>query len=558
MRLAVSAAMTRHSNRQLLATASLLTILGCRPAITGCADCGGTAVVAAIGEPASLLPPLVYETVGRDIGDLIFERLADLKAGGSPVDTAAYIPRLATSWERLDSVTWRFHLRPDARWHDGHPVTATDVRFSFDAFADSVLDAPARLALANRVRLEVEDERTVLVRFAEPSTEQLYDATFHVRVIPAHIWAGLPRGGWAGDTSSARIVGSGPYRLRTWRRGQHAILEADTTGSRRAHLTRLIWRFTGNPDAALNLVLSGEADLLETVGSPQNAGRFDRDTLFELRSYPSAMYGFLAFRVADHRGKPHSLFGFRDVRRGLSVAVDRATVTKALFGPGSEAPSGPMSRLLWINSPGVAVLPFDTSAAAHLLDSAGWRRGSGGWRSKRGQTLAFDILVPGSSAIRRQAAVMLQESWRKVGARVSVTAVDFPVFQERISRGQFDAYIGAYLDQPSARGLADGWTRKGWDGVNYGRYANPAFDSLLGRAERTALPETARMLYREALDTLNADAPAIFLYAPSSVAAVRRSLQSVRINPYSWISGIPEWRASQPAELLSAGPSSAR
>ena len=57
---------------------------------------------------------------------------------------------------------------------------------------------------------------------------------------------------------------------------------------------------------------------------------------------------------------------------------------------------------------------------------------------------------------------MLQERWRLLGARVSVTAVDFPVFQERIGKGQFDSYIGAYLDQPSARGLADGWTRRGW------------------------------------------------------------------------------------------------
>ena len=505
-----------------------------------------------------MLPPLVYETVGRDIGDLIFERLADLKAGGSPVDTAAFTPRLASRWERLDSLTWRFHLRPEARWHDGSPVTAADVRFSFDAFADSILDAPARLSLANRVRVEVEDDRTVLIRFAESSPEQLYDATFHVRVIPAHIWAGIPREAWAADTNPARVIGSGPYRLRAWKRGQHAVLEADTAGSRKPHLTRLIWRFTGNPDAALNLVLSGEADLLETLGSPQNAARFEGDTLFELRSYPSAMFGFLAFRVADHQGKPHHLLGAREVRRALSIAVDRATVAKGLFGPGSDAPNGPMSRLLWINSANVTVLPYDSAAASRLLDSIGWKRGSGAWRTKQGRTLAFDILVPSSSGVRRQAAVMLQESWRKLGAKVSVSAVDFPVFQERIAGGRFDSYIGAYLDQPSARGLSDAWTRKGWKGANYSRYANPAFDALLERAERTAEPAAAKTLYREALDTLNADAPALFLYAPSSVAAVRRNLRRVHINPYSWISEIPEWQASGPVALLTATPLSPR
>ena len=534
--------------RRFFLAAPLGLLLGCRPSAAPCTGC--TAVVAAIGEPGSLLPPLVYETVGRDIGDLIFERLADLKAGGSPVDTSAFIPRLASKWERLDSLTWRFHLREGAKWQDGKPVTAEDVQFSFAAFADSVLDAPARLSIANRVRVDVEDPRTVLIRFAESSPEQLYDATFHVRVIPAHIWRGIPPEAWAADTNVSRLVGSGPYRLRGWKRGQHAVLEADTAGPRRPGINRLIWRFTGNPDAALNLVLSGEADLLETIGAPQNATRFEGDTLFELRSYPAAMYGFLAFRIADHEGKPHPLFGTRDLRRGLSTGIDRATVAKALFGTNSEPPNGPMSRLLWINTPWVAILPYDTAAAGVVLDSTGWRRNPSGWRTRAGQTLAFDILVPSSSGIRRQAAMMLQESWRKLGAKVSVTAVDFPVFQERISSGKFDSYIGAYLDQPSARGLADGWTRKGWVGVNYGRYQNPVFDSLLARAERAGVPGAAKSLYREALDTLNADAPALFLYAPSSVAVIRRSVQGVRLNPYSWISEIPDWRVAASPQVL--------
>ena len=168
----------------------------------GCRDCD-TVVVSATGEPEHLLPPLVFETVGRDISDLVFERLADLAPGAPPIDSSAYWPRLAARWERVDPVTWRFHLRPGARWHDGRPVTAGDVVFSFEAYADSALDAAARPHIAGRVTAAAEDSVTVRLRFDQPSAEQLYDATYHVRVPPR--------------TSGGRSRGSGGRRTRRWR-----------------------------------------------------------------------------------------------------------------------------------------------------------------------------------------------------------------------------------------------------------------------------------------------------------------------------------------------------
>jgi peptide/nickel transport system substrate-binding protein len=195
-----------------LALLWLATTAGCTRADRRCEGCE-TLVVAAVSEPSTLLPPLVSETVGRDIGDQVFERLADLRPGAASIDSAAYQPALAARWERVDSLTWRFHLRPGAHWHDGHPVTAEDVRFSFDAFSDSTIGAPAQSVLAGRVAIVPEDSATFLVRFTEPSPEQLYDATYHVRVIPAHVWSGIPKASWAADTALAHLVGSGPYRV---------------------------------------------------------------------------------------------------------------------------------------------------------------------------------------------------------------------------------------------------------------------------------------------------------------------------------------------------------
>jgi peptide/nickel transport system substrate-binding protein len=250
-------------------------LVGCRDQ-TDCPRCD-TVVVAAVGEPASILPPLVDLSVGRDIGDQIYQRLAVLEPGKAPIDTSAYRPELATSWERRDSLTWRFELRSSARWQDGRAVTSEDVRFSFDVYADSTLGAVAQQYLGG-VKVIPEDSATFLVQFTQPSPEQLYDATYHVRIIPKHVWEPIPRQSWASDTSIARLIGSGPYRVERWQRGQFLILAADTVSDARTEVRRAVWRFASDPDAALNLVLSHEADLLEAAVGPERAERAARDT----------------------------------------------------------------------------------------------------------------------------------------------------------------------------------------------------------------------------------------------------------------------------------------
>jgi peptide/nickel transport system substrate-binding protein len=519
----------------------LCLMLGCGERSIGCAECG-TVVVAAIAEPATLVPPLVLETVGRDISDQLFERLAYLEPGASPIDIDAYRPGLANRWERVDSLTYRFHLRPNARWHDGKRVTAEDVVFSFDAFADSTLDAGARSYLAGQVQVTADDSATVRVAFAEYFPEQFYDATYHVRIFPRHVWDTIPRQRWLADTVLAHLVGSGPYHLENWQRGRFLTLVADSTkaaGDPTPPIRRAIWRFAPDPDAALNLLLSHEADLMETVGAPDRIQRVARDTSFRTITYPAAIYGFLAFRVADRTGKPHPVLGDPELRRALTQAIDRPTVARALFGEGTRVPPGPMSQLLWIWDKDTRVLKFDSTRARETVTRV----------KARHPIDRIDILVPGSSSTRRQMALAIQEAWRAVGVNATVTTVEFPVFQERLAKGRFDTYIGAYLDEPTPRSLADQWTRRGWGALNYGHYANPTFDSLLSAASRQSDVGQARRRWREAMDTLNSDAPAIFLYALANTAAVHRRLEDVKLDPYSWMSGLATWRVDREGKL---------
>jgi peptide/nickel transport system substrate-binding protein len=517
---------------------------GCGRTDTPCADCG-TIRIAAVREPASILPPLVFESVGRDIGDRVYERLASFSPGGATIDPTAFRPALAIAWERVDSLTWRFHLRPGALWHDSVSVTAGDVVFSFAAYADSTLETAAASALEG-MTAESTDSATVLVRFPRYSPEQLYDATWHVRILPKHIWGQTPPDAWASDTSIAHLVGSGPYRVTSWERGTSVTLDAAPAWRPVSAIRRLTWRFTADPDAALNLVLAHEAELLEQAGSPAQAQRATDDTLLRTLPYASAVYGFAAFKFSGPAGKPDPRFTDRAVRQALTLALDRSSIARAVFGSNASVPQGPVSRLQWIAGDGVITLPYDTAAAGAMLDSAGWRRDASGMRRRGATRLAFGLLVPSTSSNRKLLAEALQESWRRLGADVSIDAVDFPVFQQRLVEGKFDVYLGAYLDEPGARGLVDQWTQAGWGALNYGRYANPVVDSMIGQALTASDLPVARTRWREVLDSMNADAPAIFLYTPEQTAVASRRITGVVIDPWSWLDGVEQWGLERP------------
>ena len=143
-------------------------------------------------------------------------------------------------------------------------------------------------------------------------------------------------------------------------------------------------------------------------------------------------------------------------------------------------PRGPFSRLQWIGSDEVSPRCRSIRCGPRPCSiRPGGRRDAGGMRHRGGASSTFGLLVPSTSASRKLLAEALQESWRRLGVERLIDAVDFPVFQQRLAAGKFDVYIGAYLDEPSPRGIVDQWTRAGWSALNYGHYANPVIDSLI-------------------------------------------------------------------------------
>ncbi|MGE5750200.1 MAG: ABC transporter substrate-binding protein, partial [Gemmatimonas sp.] len=116
-----------------------VTVAACsEPASTPARANGGTLVVSVGGDPETLLPPLASTTTAQVIGDLVYDRLAEIGDSLNTVGDEGFRPRLAKSWTWApDSLSITFEMDPRARWHDGKPVTARDVAFTYKVYTDS-------------------------------------------------------------------------------------------------------------------------------------------------------------------------------------------------------------------------------------------------------------------------------------------------------------------------------------------------------------------------------------------------------------------------------------
>ncbi|HYX82595.1 MAG TPA: ABC transporter substrate-binding protein [Gemmatimonadales bacterium] len=527
----------------------IITLVGCERR-GGCTGTGcGTLIDAATGEPSSLLPPATEDVVATDIGEQLFLKLADVGMSGNTMGDDDFQPLLAQQWEWDGPVTLVFHLDPRARWQDGKRVTAADVEFTFNAYTDSAVASPFRPKLKRIASVTQRDSLTAVFRFRERYPEMFYDAVYHMRILPAHLLRPVPREQWKTAQFGRNPVGDGPYRFVRWQPAQAIELIADTTFFLgRPGIRRLIWRFTPNLQVAVQQVIADEADVREQLVTPENVERARAANQLTIYTYRGNVYTYLAFnfRNPTDTTQPHPLFGDRELRRALAMAVDRASLLKSALGDLGKVPPGPISELLRIWDPEIRQLPYDTALAGRLLNARGWRDHDGdGVRDKEGQPLAFHILVPSTSALRKLYARLLQEQYRAIGVRVEIDELEPSVVQQRLGAGNFDATLQSRSNDPSpGSGLTQTWSRAGFGGSNFGRYSNPEFERVVDRAISAASPDQARALWRGALEMINADAPALFLYSLDNVAAVHKRVDNVQFRADSWAALLRTWRIS--------------
>lgn len=518
-----------------------------------------TTIVIVTGQDASQPIPTLMEgaqnnLANTEVADQLFLRLAALGPSLLTAGDRAFVPQLARSWTRRDSLTVAFELDSRARWHDGVPVTARDVLFTFGRARDPAIAPNLSRLLRHVTAVEAEGERTVVFRFDHPYAEQVYDAVYHVAPLPAHLLASVSPGELRRSPFVGRPVGSGPYRWVRAVPGELIELAANEDFFLgRPGIERVIVRVATDADARMNLLLSGEADAMDNIPPPpSNQQRVADRGEHRLVQVPSPTLGYLLYNQRDprDRSRPHPILSDTAVRRALTLALDRRQVLRAVLGRYGEVPFGPTSPLLWIRHGAPSAAPPDRAAAGRLLTEAGWSdRDGDGIREREGTPLSLTLLYPNTSGIRRQMALLIQEQWRRLGVRLELVQVDFSVWNERRNAGNFDVDFSAAVQDLSPSGLTQSWSCRGRS--NVAGYCDPGVDSLLEVAIRGG-PDPARP-WHEVLRRIESSAPATFMYALIYVYAVHRRYENVTIRPESSWSALWRWRVRQGAAGRATG-----
>ena len=531
-----------------IATLSLgLASCGDETATRPASDTGGTLVISVGGDPETLFPPLSSTTTGQMVGDLVYDRLAEIGDSLNTVGDAGFQPRLAKRWDwAADSLSIAFHLDSSARWHDSRPVRASDVAFTYRIYSDPANGSPFSTALENVDSVTASDSLTAVVWFREKSPMQFYDAVNTMLILPGHM-IGSARGIALRDPAIARNpVGTGRFRFVRWNAAQSIELASDTANYRgRANLDRVILTIAPDFNTALTRLLGREADMIEQVPAA-NVADVAKDTAIRTTLTNGLDYNFVQLNLNDPKNsaRPHPLFQDRELRRALTMALDRRNIVRNAYDSLASVAVGPTVRAYPSTDTALRQLPFSRDVAARMLDSLGWRDSDGdGVRDRSGRKLEFTLAVPGPSKARNTMAVLIQEQLRQAGVKVNIELLDFAAFIDRENKRSFDAVFGGWHVEPSPGGIRQTWGSAGASpgGTNYGSYRNPAFDALVDSALSSTTLADRRRHFTAAYQMIVDDAPAIWFAEPKRIMAVHRRLRLAGVRPDAWWANLADW-----------------
>jgi peptide/nickel transport system substrate-binding protein len=410
-------------------------------------------------------------------------------------------PWLADHVTNIDPLTWQIALRPNARFHDGSPVTSADVVKAFQRNYEAYPDGDK--LISKNSQFTAPDSATVQVKTPEPT------GVFPNALTSSNFIIHKPASSGGTDGS----ILTGPYRPTSFNVDSDLTLEGfkDHWGGP-PPLGRIVVKKVQDPNTEVLALQSGETDLIFRV-PPDVVQALDSN--FTVSAIPSGIVD--SFQLNLNRPP----FTDPAVREALAWAIDRdVLVTVALNGQGAPA-TGVFPPNIAVDS--VPIQGFDPQRAASALDAAGWVMGSDGVRTLNGNRLAFTLLNPDATQAELvPMSVSIQAQLQPLG--FDVTLQQTQDYAGVIKSRDFDVLIGSFNSVQTGDPLFQLARSLGTNGgLNWGGYSNSQIDDLLTQLRGELNPASRQALSRQIQQLAGSDIPIVYLAVAPIVSAYRTS-----------------------------------
>ncbi len=381
-------------------------------------------------EPHTLNPVISNMFFEGDVYQLEFDGLIRYDERGRPIpDLAEVVPTLANGGISRDGRTLTYHLNPSARWHDGVPLTADDVIYTWHQIMNPNNNTSSRAGYDRITAIDAPDPHTVRIRLREPyaPAQYLFADGSTGSIVPKHV---LQRYASLNTTPfDSNPMGSGPYIFRSWSHGSEMRFDANPRYFRGPpKIPHVVLRFITDQNTMVSALRAHEVDLYYLVSTLQ-APSVRTIPFTTFRQTPSLSYEHIVFNT-----KRPPVDDVR-VRLALCYAFDVNELFRDVYhGLGGRTPTQFAPGMLG-DDPSIRYYPYDPKRAAALLDAAGWKLAPDGMRYKNGEPLAFSLSTVAGVKLREELEVFLQTAWRDIGADVSVKNYPAPSFFAPMSEG---------------------------------------------------------------------------------------------------------------------------
>lgn len=474
------------------------------------APVGGNIYFNLRGEPNTLHPITSTDLYARRIHDLTMDCLAEHSFTTNEME-----PHLAERWEiSKDNKEFTFFMRKNAKFHDGKPVTAEDVKFSFDAIFEPKYEAAhLRPFYENIEKVEVIDPYTVKF-FAKNTYFKNFDQVATMFVIPKHIYSDINKS----KKMNKELIGAGPYKVERFDKGEKLVLRRfdDWYGFSEKqfkglfNFERMTARFVKDETMALEMLKKGELDFTEM-----------RADAYQLKAVGEP-WGTKVHKVKYENLEPknwyfygwnlrHPVLKSKNVRLALTYLMDReAMIKKFLFGY-----SKPAAAPMWYQNAsapvGLKPLPFDPSKAQKLLKEDGWADSDkNGILDKviDGEKRELKFTMVHSNRDYEKYHTWFQEDLKKAGIEMEIKLLEWSTFEPAVREGKFDGMAMAWGggDQdPDPKQIWHSSSANG--GSNFIGYNNPEVDKMIDEARLEVNREKRLKLLRKIYEKIAEDAP---------------------------------------------------